>query len=56
MKVRDSVPNYLDKQIPFSISSVSLDRSLIISRAFDEGIIKDDKTRKKFVYNGVIFK
>ena len=56
MKVRDLVPNYLDKQIPFIISSVSLDRSLIISRAFDEGIIKDDKTRKKFIYNGVIFK
>ena len=56
MKVRDLVPNYLDKQIPFIISSVSLYRSLIISRAFDEGIIKDDKTRKKFIYNGVIFK
>ena len=56
MKVRELVPNYLDKQIPFIISSVSLDRSLIISRAFDEGIIKDDKTRKKFIYNGIIFK
>ena len=56
MKVRDLVPNYLDKQIPFIFSTVSLYKSLIISRAFDEGIIKDDKTRNKFIYNGVIFK
>ena len=56
MKVRNLVPNYLEKQIPFIISSVTLDRSLIISKAFEDGIIKDDKSKKKFIYNGIIFK
>ena len=56
MKVRSLIPNYLEKQTPFIIQSVTLTRSLIISKAFDEGIIEDDKTRKKFIYNGVIFK
>ena len=54
MKVRSLIPNYLEKQTPFIIQSVTLTRSLIISKAFDEGIIEDDKTRKKFIYNGVI--
>lgn len=56
LKVRSLIPNYLEKQTSFIINSVTLTRSLIISRAFDEGIIKDDNTRKKFIYNGVIFK
>ena len=56
MKVRSLIPNYLEKQTPFVIQSVTLTRSLIISKAFNESIIEDDKTRKKFIYNGVIFK
>ena len=56
LKVRDLIPNYLEKQTSFIIDAVTLNRSLIISRAFDEGIIEDDNTRKKFIYNGVIFK
>ena len=56
MKVRSLIPNYLEKQTSFIIDSVTLNRSLIISRAFDEGIIEDDKTRKKFIYNGIIIK
>ena len=56
LKVRSLIPNYLEKQTSFIIDSVTLNRSLIISRAFDEGIIDDDKTRKKFIYNGIILR
>ena len=56
LKVRSLIPNYLEKQTSFIINSVTLNRSLIISRAFDEGIIKDDNTRKKFIYNGIILR
>jgi hypothetical protein len=56
MKVRSLIPNYLEKQTAFIIQSVTLTRSLIITKAFNEGIIEDDKTRKKFIYNGIIFK
>lgn len=54
MKVRSLIPNYLEKQTPFIIQLVTLSRSLIISRAFNDGIIKDDKYREKFIYNGII--
>ena len=56
MKVRSLIPTYLEKQTSFIIQSVTLTRSLIITKAFNEGIIEDDKTRKKFIYNGVIFR
>ena len=56
MKVRSLIPNYLEKQTPFIIQSVTLTRALIITKAFNEGIIKDDKTREKFIYNGIIIK
>lgn len=56
MKVRSLIPTYLEKQTSFIIQSVTLTRSLIITKAFNEGIIEDDKTRKRFIYNGVIFK
>ena len=56
MKVRSLIPNYLEKQTSFIIQSVTLTRSLIITKAFNEGIIEDDKTRKKFIYNGIIIK
>ena len=56
MKVRSLIPNYLEKQTPFIIQSATLTRSLIITKAFNEGIIKDDKTREKFIYNGIIIK
>jgi len=56
-KVSRLIPTYLVKQIPFIISAVfNTDRSIIITKAFDEGIIKDDKSRKKFIYNGFILK
>ena len=51
MKVRSLIPNYLEKQTSFIIQSVTLTRSLIITKAFNEGIIEDDKKRKKFIYN-----
>lgn len=56
MKVRSLIPNYLEKQTPFIIQSATLTRALIITKAFNEGIIKDDKTREKFIYNGIIIK
>ncbi len=56
MKVRSLIPTYLEKQTSFIMQSVTLTRSLIITKAFNEGIIEDDKTRKWFIYNGVIFK
>ena len=52
MKVRSLIPNYLEKQTSFIIHAVTLDRSLIISRAFDEGIIKADETYGSDIYNG----
>ncbi len=55
-RVKDLIPSYLVNQTSFIIQSVVLDRSLIISKAFNEGIIKDDKTRKHFIYNGIIYK
>ncbi len=56
MKVRSLIPNYLEKQTSFIIQSATLTRALIITKAFNEGIIEDDKTRKKFIYNGIIIK
>ena len=56
MKVRNLIPSYLEKQTPFIIQAILLDRSLILHRAFEEGIIKADKSRKVFIYNGVIIK
>ena len=56
MKVRTLIPSYLEKQTPFIIQATILDRSLILHRAFEDGIIKDDKTRKVFIYNGIIIK
>ena len=47
MKVRSLIPNYLEKQTPFIIQSATLTRALIITKAFNEGIIKDDKTTRK---------
>ena len=56
-KVSKLVPAYLVKQIPFIISAIfNTDRSIIITKAFDEGVIADDKTRKKFIYNGFILR
>lgn len=56
-KVNKLVPAYLVKQIPFIISAIfNTDRSIIITKAFGEGIIADDKTRKKFIYNGFILR
>ena len=52
MKVRNLIPSYLEKQTPFIIQAILLDRSLILHRAFEEGIIKADKSRKVFIYNG----
>ena len=46
MKVRSLIPTYLEKQTSFIIQSVMLTRSLIINKAFNEGIIEDEKTRK----------
>ena len=46
MKVRSLIPTYLEKQTSFMMQSVTLTRSLIINKAFDEGIIEDEKTRK----------
>ena len=54
MKVRTLIPSYLEKQTPFIIQAILLDRSLILHRSFEEGIIKADKSRKVFIYNGVI--
>ena len=56
MKVKSLIPNYLEKQTSFIINSVTLNRSLIISKAFDDGIVEDDKTKEKFIYNGIILK
>ena len=56
MKVRNLIPSYLEKQTPFIIQAILLDRSLILHRAFEEGIIKADKSRKVFIYNGIILK
>ena len=56
MKVRTLIPSYLEKQTPFIIQATILDRSLILHRVFEDGIIKDDKTRKVFIYNGIIIK
>lgn len=56
-KVSRFIPTYLSKQIPFIISAVfNTKRSLIIIKAFNEDIIKDDKTRKKIIYNEFILK
>lgn len=57
MKVRSLIPLYLEKQTSFIIQATfNTVRSLILSRAFNEGIIKGDNTKEVFVYNGIIFK
>ena len=56
-KVSKLVPAYLAKQIPFIIAAIfNTVRSIIITKAFNDGVVKDDKTRKKFIYNGFILK
>lgn len=57
LKVRSLIPSYLEKQTAFIIQATfNTVRSLILSRAFNEGLIKNDDTRKVFVYNGIIYK
>ena len=56
-KVSKLVPTYLVKQIPFIIAAIfNTVRSIVISKAFDDKVVKDDKTRRKFIYNGFILK
>ncbi len=56
-KVSNLIPTYLTAQIPFIIGAIfNTVRSIIISRAYNDGVIEDDKTRKRFIYNGVIFR
>ena len=55
-KVSSLIPPYLESQSRFIVSALDSTRSLIISRAFDSGLIKDDNTYKTFIYNGIIFK
>ena len=57
MKVRSLIPSYLENQTAFIIQATfNTVRSLILSKAFNEGIIKNDDTRKVFAYNGIIYK
>ena len=55
-KVSSLIPPYLESQSRFIVSALDSTRSLIISRAFDSGLIKDDNTYKTFIHNGIIFK
>ena len=56
MQVRSLIPSYLEKQTPFIIQSLVTDRSYILYKAYADGIIKADTSRKTFIYNGFIIK
>ena len=53
-KLETSIPNNLKEQFDFIINSSCLIRSLVLTKAYDQNLIKDNNNGKGFPYNTVV--
>lgn len=53
-KLETSIPNNLKEQFDFIINACCLTRSLVLTKAYDEDLIKDYNKEKGFPYNTVV--
>lgn len=55
-KVKSILPDNLESQIDVVINSIVLFRSLLLTKAYDQKIIKEDSNHDTFVYNAYIIR